>query len=765
MTVAGFMASGTVASLGPGMFLADVAVVAVAAWLVVCACGNSDRGALEVATAWCLASVALVAGAGVLLGETGGLGAAGFLGVHVVAAGALAAMRRRHLAGDSAAASVAWRKARRFLNSGGFGPIAAACLLAIVLVLSGIAALAHPATADALTYHLPRIGQWLQDGRIRVLDTQDARMNFVATVPDLVMSWLVCGAGSGFRPAVLAQTFGGLMALGATVGLARQTGLGRGASLMAGALLLGMANVAVQFTSSQTDLFTAGTFAAAFYLWVCALRRREGSLLGGAGAGLALGAKGTLFYLAPGALVWVAALAWRHRLPWAQWRRTLLAAVIGVGLFALPCFVRNWRAYGDPLGPKEWVSKLHQGALSPGDYRRKLQWNLTSSLAQVFEPQSQPHGLRAVGRAAVEWLALQVPETDPYTLDGLGRRDTFQNAFLDRYEPDADVTSFGMVAFALFIAGSLVALSQWRAGGRLVAVWSAGVLVFLVFFHGMQQWHPYAYRYFILAAPWVAIVSAWGLEQMRGARRTVAWVLVTAAAFNVGWSVTVHTHQSGWRTVVRPERSLTYYASERWGVWSETLQPANAPLLLCLPEERPVAGFYRRSPERQVSFVRDPGDSAPTAEDFMRGRLGWVVVPARRFLGREGRVAASVWLFRGDDGSPFSVAAYRLLQPGESPSPALYRDLPTWDRAGFNLELFVKTWGARPTRFLISNPRSAALRYRMLTPVAGFSGEVPPLGTASVDASLPADSVSEVKLHFENTGLAGQSEPSVELAP
>ncbi len=747
------------------VFAADLAAVAIAAWLLVRACRDSGSGALEALTAWGLAFVAMVAGAGVILGETGGLGAAGFLAVHAAAALALAMARRRLLAADLGAALGAWAGLRRFLDSRGPEPLVACCLLLALLALSAIAGFAHPATADALTYHLPRIGQWLQDGRVSMIGSQDARMNFVATVPDLVMSWLVCGTGSGFRPAALAQAAGGLLAVAATVGLARQAGLGRGAALMAGALLLGMANVAVQFTSAQTDLFTAGVFAAAFYLWVCALRRGSGSVLGGSGAGLALGAKGTLFYLAPGALVWVAALAWSNPLPLPQWRRTLIAGFLGAMLFALPGLAHNWSNYGDPLGPREWVSKLHQGAPSPGDYLRKLKWNLTSSLAQVCEPQSQPHGLRDAGRAVAGWLALRVPEADPYTLDGMGRRAVIQGAFLSRTGPDADVTSFGMVALALFLAGSLAAVARWRGEGRLVAAWAAGVGVFVVFFHAMQQWHPFAFRYFVLAAPWVAVVSAWGIERLPGPWRAVVWAAALAAAADVCWSVTAHTHQSGWRTVTEPERSLTYFASENWGMWSEALEPAGAPLSLCLPEERPLAGFYRRSPSRQVSYLRDPGDTGETAEALVGGRQGWVVVAARRFLGREGRVAASVWLLRGDDGSPFSIAAYRALRPGERPRAVVYRDLRTTGNGGTTHELLVKTWDAAPTRFMVSNPGAGAVRYHMMTPSGGFAGEVRPAGTAIAEATLPAGSVSEVKVFFEDGGPVGQPELSVGLAP
>ena len=405
-----------------GAFLTDVAVAAVAAWLLVRACTEIGRGILESLLAWCLAFVAMAAAAGVVLGETGGLGAAGFLAFHAGLLGALALGRHSRLAGDLSEASRIAREARLFLTSGGPEAFAAATLLLVLFLLAGIAALAEPSGADALSYHLPRIGQWLLDGHVHELASQDERMNFVATVPDLVMSWLICGTSVGFRPLVLAQAFGGIMTVGATVGLARQTGLGRGPALLAGALLLGMANVAVQFASAQTDLFTTGVFASAFYLWACALRRGTGSWLGGLGAGLALGAKGTLFYLAPGALIWVAAFSWNARLPWTKWGRTLLAAAIGVVLFALPGFARNWRIYGDALGPKEWVSKLHQGALSQRDYQRKLRWNLTSSLAQVFEPQSQPHGLREAGRAVVGALGRHVPARDAYTLDGLGRK-------------------------------------------------------------------------------------------------------------------------------------------------------------------------------------------------------------------------------------------------------------------------------------------------------------------------------------------------------
>jgi len=527
-------------------FLADVGVTAGASWLFVVASGHGGRGFLEAVLAWLLAFVALVTGVGVLLGETGGFGPTGFLLGHVAILGGLMIARRKRLASDGEAALAVVRAAEAFLKRRGPERWVAGGLAIVLLGLTLIAAWAEPAVVDALTYHLPRVGHWLQTGRIDIIPTVDARLNFVAVLPDVMLAWLVGGSAEGFRGAVLAQAIGGLMTVGATVGLARQTGLRPGAALGAGMLLIGMANVVVQFTAAQTDLFTTGIFAAAFYLWVSALRRAEASILAAIGAGVALGAKGTVFYLAPGALLWTGWLALKHRMGWRQWRTTLLAGALGVVVFAGPGFWRNIRAYGDPLGPEKWVRKHHQGYDSLPELGRKLALNLSAAVAQDLEPHSQPAGLRGGAREVGRAIANRLPADDPYTLDGRNRRETLAKAMLSRATPDADVTAFGVVASGLFLLGTGWVLLRWRVSeDRLVAVWSGGVLIFVGFFHAMQQWHPFGFRYLVLAAPWVAVVSAWALEQLPGRARLAAWVIAIAAALNVGWHVTTRVHQAG----------------------------------------------------------------------------------------------------------------------------------------------------------------------------------------------------------------------------
>jgi hypothetical protein len=750
-----------------GLALATL-LTGAAAWLVVAACGHARQGPLEAALAWGLASLALATGAGVVLGEIGPFAPRGFLAVPCCVLAALALGRRRHLATDFADLRDNLQQARQLLNSGGPARTLALGLLLLLAGLTALAALAEPAVFDAVTYHLPRVGHWLQEERITLLTTAEERMNFVTGIPEVFTAWLLAGTREGFRLSVLPQALGGILAVGATVGLARQAGLSRVAALLAGALLFGMANVAVQFTAAQTDLFTAGIFGAAFLLWLRALARGEASLLGAAGAGLALGAKGTVFYLAPSALVWVLWLGRRHRLPPAAWGRIIGAAALGIALFAGPGFLRNWRAYESILGPREWVEKVHRKTESLGELTAKLGRNLTASLAQNCEPNSQPHGLRTLGRILGTALAARVPERDGFTLDGFSREQTLMNAVIRWPHPDADATSFGLVTIALFGLGTVVAgLRLWQAESRQIALWSVGVLGFMVYYHALQQWHPFGFRYFVLVAPWIAVVAAWGLERLPRRLRLAGWSLALLAAADVTWSVTTRAPNAGWPTVTKPEGNLGGFVASHWREFTRQLEPVDSPLEIALPDESPLTAFYRHHPSRPVTLRRPADRVAATAEAYARAFRGWTIVPASRFLGQEGNVLARVWTFYGDERSPYSLAAYRSLRPGESPAPVLYRDVGT--RKGDDLvrQLLVRTWHEPQVRFELRNPGPDAVSYELSTPLGPHHGQLAGRSRTVIAVPLPTQIVVGLNLTFRPpTGSRlGPVDPTVALAP
>ena len=744
--------------------MADAGVVTAASWLVVRALGGALPGLLEPLLAWAWAIGAVVAASGVILGAAGALGAAGFAASHLAILGLLMAARRGRLADDLGAGRRLLREAVDAASVGGGVSAAVVGLLALLGGLSVLAAVAQPGIYDALTYRLPRIAQWLQDGRVGHFAANDPRQNYMPVVPDLVMAWLLGSTADGYRPSLLVEAYGGALLMAATYGLARHAGLGRLASLGAVGLLFSMASVVLQFAAADTDLFVAGELAAAFVLWLRASVRGEGSWIAGLGAGLALGAKGTVFYLAPGALIWVAWAAWSCRPPLRAWAVTVTAATLSAGLFAVPVFVRNGRAYGGPFGPADFV-RMHHGEAPIGQAGAKLRMNLESSLAQLFDPHSQPPGFEGMSRAAGETLARSLPQRDPFSYDRLDRRQTLLD-ILERPDADADKESFGVLAFAGLLAGALAAAARpGRPGAGSILAWSAGTAVFWVFFLGMQLWHPYGFRYYLLVSPVMAVAFAWALEGLSGPWGRLLWAACLAAAAGVAWKATTATPQAGWLAATAPERAGSYAVYAQLRGWVQALDSPGDPLRPCLPYNQPVAAFYRLPGARRVEQETTPASRAVTAEAFLAGRRGWLVVPAGLFMGREGRVVGRTLLPTGEAQGPFSVAAYRLAEPGEVPPPLVYRRRLSRGPHRLGLQLLVRTWSDAPLRLWIDNPGASPCRFHLASPVAAADGSVPAGGRVEVQLPTAAAAVGEIAATIEGAGDGpGADLARVELA-
>lgn len=635
-----------------------------AAWLLM-RTARAEASRLEQLLGWILALLLLVAGSGEVLSWCAWLGAPGYFFAHAVVLIALAAGRGVALAGDAGALRELGREGIARLRGNDLSGWLCRALLLVFAGLSVLAVLGQPVVYDALTYRLSRIGLWLQDGRIAHFATDDPRLNYMPVAPDLVMAWLLGAHQAGYPWVALAQTLGGGLLLGATVGLARCTGLGRGAALGTAALLLGMANVVPQFTSAYTDLFAGGVFAAAFFLWLSALRSGRGTWLGGAGVALALGAKGTLAYLAPAALLWVAWCAWRHRAPWPAWRSTLLGGALAAVLLVVPGLWRNAQTYGNLMGPADARQQQHGTSLSVPEHWRKLRLNLATTLAQLFEPNAQPPGWREVSRQTGLALAGTLPRADRFSFDELDRRANVEKV-LQLSAPDADVASCGALSVVLLAAGLATAIfRRGQPEAQLVLVWGGGVGLFVLCLYALLQWHPYSFRFWTLVAPWMAVVAAWWLESLPRPARLAGWGFVGVCTVSVFWSSTTGTYQAGWPAVRQPQHGLSYTVFSQVRQWTRTLGPASAPLRVALPVNQPLAAFLRIDDVRRIE-LRRLSQQPPTAEQAVQDLSGWLVVPARHFAGREGRVEKHSWFFFGDENSPFSLAAYHRMSPDPS---------------------------------------------------------------------------------------------------
>ena len=741
------------------LFFISAVMVGIVAWVGVCAAGLGRRGLIESSLGWLLLTLAWVAASGVLLGLGGGLGRTGFFTVHAVGCAGLIAWRRAWR--EDGQGLLDWFSAwRRLLRGGTLEGGLAAGLILLLVFLAVLAAQVEPIVYDALTYRLSRIGAWLQDGWIRHYATDDPRLNYMPVAPDVVIAWLLGATNGGFFLAPLPQTMGGVLLLGATFGLARIVGLTRRSALGAIALVLGMANVAVQITTVQSDLFTAGVFAASYLLWHRAWLRGAGSWVAGIGVALAFGSKGTMFYLAPGAAFWVGWLIWRHRGGWRALAPTTAGLLVAALLLVAPGYWRNQQSYGSWLGPPEAVVLHHGEFASPSHYVEKLARNLGTSAVQLFEPTAQPFWLQGLARATGDQLTGKLPaEADPYVFIGQSRRAQLERV-MQLEEPDADVVTGGLLSALLFFCG--LGLAAWRhkqmPGAGQILVWGGGVIGYLVVQHALVQWHHWAFRFMVLAAPWVAVVGAWGLGRLPGKLRVAAWAVALVSAAEVFGFVQWRTSQAAWQALTHPERSASYYYYNHWRAWAGQLDHPTEPLRLAFPIDRALASFFRLEPPRLVGLERLSGMNAATAEAAVVTAPGWLVVPLEHFMGREGRVMGR---------TGFTLAAYRALLPGERPQPLLYRSSSTAGNGRPRRELLLRTWSDAPVRLEFFNPDATDCRLELRTPLAGMVVVVPGGAHLVLDVPVPADVLALVTVDFPQPvpGAIAPKLPLVRLVP
>ena len=357
---------------------------------------------------------------------------------------------------------------------------------------------------------------------------------------------------------------------------------------------------------------------------------------------------------------------------------------------------------------------------------------------------------------------------DKFTLGGISRQSYLLTVLNLRRVADADVTTFGLVALGLFFWGATWSLLRVRqARDRLVLVWSGGVVVFVLFFTIMQQWHPYAFRYFVLAAPWIAIVGAWAIEQLRAPAKKLVWATTMLATISVGWFITMNTHQAGWRTVKNPQSSIMFFINQQWRSWAGQLDTKSEPLVVALQGELTLAGFFRQTPPRYVTLQPPPPEASPTAEAWLAGHSGWGIVQASRFIGREGETITKVLLFDGSENSPLSLAAYRRRGPGEIPPPVLYRHQEIKAENRYTHKLLIKTWSDKQVKLRLTNPGNRTYGYQLITPESVSRGTLGSSATLTLTTHLSADSVNEAVLTFESAESPSSSEqaPVVELVP
>jgi hypothetical protein len=231
--------------------------------------------------------------------------------------------------------------------------IASTGLLLTMIALS--AWFSAPNTWDSMTYHLPRVEHWLQNGSVEHYFTNIPRQNYQHPLAEFVILHLRALLATD-RLDAFVQFISLLGSMAAASLIARNLGANAWGQIFAVVFTASIPMSILQGSSTQNDMVTA-FFCCVFVERVAAYSRQQ-SLLDtanilvlGLSLGLAVATKATTYiYLLPFAL-WLALLAIR-RSGFRVFPRGLAIGVLALACVA-PHFARNLSLYGTIFGSED----------------------------------------------------------------------------------------------------------------------------------------------------------------------------------------------------------------------------------------------------------------------------------------------------------------------------------------------------------------------------------------------------------------------------
>lgn len=372
----------------------------------------------------------------------------------------------------------------------------AVLLGAAVLVLGGFG----PAnTPDVLTYHLPRIMHWIQNGTVAHYPTWVARQLYMPPGAEYLLLHAVLLGGPGVPVNLLQGFMLALAGLAASLA-ARRLGGGPAAQGLGGVLVVTLPMGLLQGMTAQNDLVVA--------VWVLGLvvftwdvvdgvqGRPEDRLAWGICLGLACLTKATAWiYVLP--VVLTVGFLLGTRFP-DELARTVPLLVMGPLVLMAGHLVRMSRTFEHPLGSPSVRGLYSNDVVGPRFVASNVVRNLT---LQLNTPSERVNGALERGvRRLHQGMGIS-PDDPRTTWPGMRYRVT-------RTVPDQDRASNPLHAvLVLLVLAGLAARARRAPPSRVLL--GAGLVAAFVGFCAVLKWQPWHARLhlplFVAAAPLVAV--------------------------------------------------------------------------------------------------------------------------------------------------------------------------------------------------------------------------------------------------------------------
>ena len=332
-------------------------------------------------------------------------------------------------------------------------------LLLLLALIAAAILLYPPETYDSLSYRLPRILLWLQEGSITHLPVSDERINLMPHVWELMTLPLMSVSGEAFLeiPSLVAWVVGLLILWD----FARRLGVDPLRAAWMAAIPASAFGFVLQAAGTSNDLLAtafilcSAWFAVSFH--GAGASGRQCVLLSGVALALAAGTKPHFIVLVLPWLIWFLAA------PGRPWRMLgiidpLWAIPIGLLCSPLPAFILNHRHYGNYTGPTTSLEGSHQPLVNMAAGTAMMVWQ---QLQLPINPiVSRWNDLQEAWIVSTHWRD-KVPKL------GFGMGEI----------PLVDNASMGAAVFAVLMVGLILAIKRrhnipswcwWLAGAGLI---------------------------------------------------------------------------------------------------------------------------------------------------------------------------------------------------------------------------------------------------------------------------------------------------------
>jgi hypothetical protein len=359
---------------------------------------------------------------------------------------------------------------------------------------------------DSLTYHLSRIGYWLQYQSLLPWPTVDIRQTAFPINAELGILWTILWWGTDQLSGFVQWITVPVIVVG-IYGLVRLLGYSRSQGVFTALLWTTLTQVLIQSSTTQNDLVVTSFWVAFVYFLFAGFQEESQThlYLSGIAFGLAMGTKSTSLMILPGltlVLILMALFYRKRKLFFPFFTKLAIASLLGFFLFGSYIYLQNIIVYGHPLGP-DVISKFILGTRRTEGvimiFFNYLRDNTGRYIYQLFDFSPLPFDLASkinpIKKLAFSYLfnLLGLPVENPKTIG----YSTFN---LDYINPFSENRAwFGPLI--TFLIPTI--LYHGYQGIRRRNILQISLVLFAVSFFvtqsTMQVWTPAKGRYFMIA--------------------------------------------------------------------------------------------------------------------------------------------------------------------------------------------------------------------------------------------------------------------------